>query len=93
MQVRLRCQREVDSAFPWPHSQPSAATLDRLPYLEAVVLETLRLRPPAYIVGRCASRDLQLALAQSDSGPARLEVPAGVTWRCNIVLWRLSSKG
>ena len=62
--------------FPSPCAQPSAATLGGLPYLEAVVLETLRLRPPAYIVGRCASRDLQLALAPSDGG-ARLDVPAG----------------
>lgn len=33
----------------------------QLPYLEAVVLETLRLRPPAYIVGRCAAEGDDLA--------------------------------
>ncbi len=33
----------------------------QLPYLEAVVLETLRLRPPAYIVGRCAAEADDLA--------------------------------
>ena len=44
----------------------------QLPYLEAVVLETLRLRPPAYMVGRCASRPVSLAAAQGE-----YRLPAG----------------
>ena len=44
----------------------------QLPYLEAVVLETLRLRPPAYMVGRCASRPVTLTGAQAD-----FQLPAG----------------
>ena len=41
------------------------ATLDagdfsKLPYTEACVLETLRIRPPAYMVGRCAAKDVEL---------------------------------
>ena len=39
---------------------PSAANVGSLQYLEAVVLEALRLRPPAYLVGRCAARDVEL---------------------------------
>ena len=39
---------------------PSAANAGSLQYLEAVVLEALRLRPPAYLVGRCAARDVEL---------------------------------
>lgn len=32
-----------------------------LPYVEAVVLEALRLYPPAYLVGRCAAQATTLA--------------------------------
>lgn len=41
----------------------------QLRYLQAVVLESLRLRPPAYIVGRCAAQSVRL-------GPHSL--PAGL---------------
>lgn len=41
-----------------------------MPYLEAIILETLRLYSPAYMVGRCARVDTTL-------GPYRL--PAGTT--------------
>lgn len=34
--------------------------IDRLPYCAAVVLETLRQHPPAYMIGRCANRDARL---------------------------------
>ena len=37
-----------------------AGDFRHLPYTEACVLETLRIRPPAYMVGRCASRDVEL---------------------------------
>lgn len=40
----------------------------QLPYLESVILETLRLRPPAYIVGRCASQADNLAGFQVEPG-------------------------
>lgn len=40
---------------------PTPDSIKQLPYLEAVVLETLRLRPPAYIVGRCAAEADDLA--------------------------------
>jgi cytochrome P450 len=35
--------------------------LPQLPYVTAVVLEALRLWSPAYMVGRCANRDVELA--------------------------------
>jgi cytochrome P450 len=38
----------------------TADDISRMPYLQAVVLETLRLRPPAYIVGRCAAQAAEL---------------------------------
>jgi len=51
--------REVLSAKP-PHSSLEASDFSKLQYTEAVILETLRIRPPAYMVGRCASKDVQL---------------------------------
>lgn len=51
--------REVLSAKP-PRSSLEASDFSKLQYTEAVILETLRIRPPAYMVGRCASKDVQL---------------------------------
>ena len=34
---------------------PTAADVDRLPYCTDVLLETLRVHPPAYMIGRCAA--------------------------------------
>jgi cytochrome P450 len=53
---------------------PAPADVGRLPYLEAVLLEALRLLPPAYIVGRCA------AAGAGAFGPAgRFSLPPGTT--------------
>ena len=73
----MRSLEEVDSVFRHPLSEPSVATIGSLPYLASVILETLRLRPPAYIVGRCASRDVQLAFTESSGSCNRLKIPAG----------------
>ena len=53
-----------------------AADAHHAPYLQAVVLETLRLRPPAYIVGRCAARAVRLGAFSLPAG-AQLEC-----WGC-----------
>jgi cytochrome P450 len=52
-------------------STAAAADVARLPLLTAVVLEALRLYSPAYMVGRCANRDVQLA--------GGYQLPAGTT--------------
>jgi cytochrome P450 len=39
---------------------PTAADLARLPYTEAVVTEAMRVYPPVYLIGREATRDLEL---------------------------------
>lgn len=44
------------------------ADVSHAPYLQAVVLETLRLRPPAYIVGRCAARAVRLGAFSLPAG-------------------------
>ena len=41
-------------------SSLDASDFSKLPYTEACILETLRIRPPAYMVGRCAARDVEL---------------------------------
>ena len=54
-----RAAREVHAATEGGSRAPCAADVRamRLPYLEAIVLEALRLYAPAYMVGRCACRD------------------------------------
>ena len=55
-----------------------------LPVLERVVLETLRLRPPAYIVGRCAAAPVTLAgfdLQQGAHAPLAAATAAVVATR------------
>jgi cytochrome P450 len=49
-------------------AEPLPANVQELRYLQAVVLETLRLRPPAYIVGRCAATDVSLGGHQLPKG-------------------------
>jgi cytochrome P450 len=49
-------------------STPTAANSRQLPYVEAVVLEALRLHAPAYMVGRCACRPTTLNGYDVDKG-------------------------
>lgn len=44
------------------------SNVQELTNLQAVVLETLRLRPPAYLVGRCASEDVVLGSYKLPAG-------------------------
>lgn len=65
---------------------PTAADVGRLPGVLAVVLEALRCYPPAYLVGRCANRPVELG--------GRYALPAGTTvlvrWAGG---WRLLRSG
>eukprot|EP00892_Ulva_mutabilis_P002433 jgi/Ulvmu1/12190/UM085_0054.1 len=51
---------------------PTMDSIDQLPYCAAVVLETLRMHPPAYMIGRCAAAETSLA-------DPRLSIPIGTT--------------
>ncbi len=66
----------VDAPTPTGHVQvigespQGTADVSSAPYLQAVVLEALRLRPPAYIVGRCAARAVTLGAFSLPAGEA-----------------------
>lgn len=74
--VQDAAAKEVDEILASSSSSSSTASLQasdirRMPYIESVVLEALRLYPPAYLVGRCAAEDVLL-----DGG---VEVKRGTT--------------
>ncbi|KAI5067887.1 hypothetical protein GOP47_0016232 [Adiantum capillus-veneris] len=59
------------------NKEPSHADIRQLRLTEAFVLETMRLMPPAYIVGRCADHSTTLG---------RWEIPKGTTVLVGIYL-------
>ena len=54
---------------------PDAADYMKLHHAAAVVLETMRLMPPAYLVGRCADVDVQLGEHRLPKGTTLLVSP------------------
>ncbi|GLI60636.1 hypothetical protein VaNZ11_002833 [Volvox africanus] len=54
---------------------PTATSVRHMPYLESIVLETLRLYSPAYMVGRCARVDAALGPYSLPSGTTVLVSP------------------
>jgi cytochrome P450 len=57
-EVDARAHLEIEKAL--KGKTPNADDVSALPFLEAIVKETLRLYPPAHIIGREATRDLTL---------------------------------
>ena len=64
---------------------PTPDSVLELRFLHAVVLESLRLRPPAYIVGRCAARPVRLGLHSLPAGAALIAPAASA---CLAAFWR-----
>ncbi len=64
--ISARASEEIRSTL--GTALPTARDVQRLPYTNAVLKETLRLFPPAWIVGRGALHDLEIAGRQVKKG-------------------------
>lgn len=71
-----KLKTELAQAMPDPDSPPTCATVENLPYLSAVVQETLRLHPPASMRGQRVSPD-DAVVYRSRDGELEWSIPAG----------------
>ena len=58
-EVEARVEAEIDSSL--QGRVPEASDVERLPYLQRVLSESMRLFPPAWAVGRLAQEDVELS--------------------------------
>jgi cytochrome P450 len=65
-EVHERLLDELDEVL--GDERATAASLERLPYTRATILESLRLDPPAWIIGREALEDLEVAGTRIERG-------------------------
>lgn len=71
-----KLKTELAEAIPDPNSLPKYATVENLPYLSAVVQETLRLHPPASMRGQRVSPD-EPVVYRSRDGELEWSIPPG----------------
>lgn len=71
-----KLKTELAEAMPDPNSVPTCATVENLPYLSAVVQETLRLHPPASMRGQRVSPD-EPVVYRSRDGEVEWSIPPG----------------
>lgn len=64
--ARRRLQAEVDDAL--GDDLPGLADLARLPFAQACIAESMRLYPPAWVIGRRTTKDLEIAGWQIPAG-------------------------
>lgn len=70
-----KLKEELDLALPDPDIPPTASQVEHLPYLTAVIQETLRLHPPATL--RMARVSPDEPLFYDDGHNPKWEIPAG----------------
>lgn len=73
-QVQKKLRSEICEAVARDSGELKYETLMTLPYLDAVVNESLRMYPPAFKVERTVTRDTELASARLKKGD-RIEIP------------------
>ncbi|MEO7109192.1 MAG: cytochrome P450, partial [Polyangiaceae bacterium] len=71
--VDARAYAEIEKAL--NGKSPTAEDVPKLPFLEAIVKETMRLYPPAHIIGREATRDVTLGNWKIPRGASVLMSP------------------
>lgn len=71
-----KLKTELAQAIPDPGSLPTCAIVENLPYLSAVVQETLRLHPPASMRGQRVSPD-ESVVYRSRDGEVEWSIPPG----------------
>lgn len=71
-----KLKTELAEALPDPNSLPTCAAVENLPYLSAVVQETLRLHPPASMRGQRVSPD-ESVVYRSRDGEVEWSIPPG----------------
>jgi cytochrome P450 len=75
-ELRARAEAEVDATL--GERPPRVEDLRLLPYTLAVFKESMRLYPPAYILGRLATRDVKLGATSVRKGQLVLVNVAGI---------------
>jgi cytochrome P450 len=78
-EVRERVEREVDAVL--GARSATVADLPSLPFTLQVVKEAMRLYPPAYVLGRAATRDVVIGGARVSRGQVVLVNVAGIQRR------------
>ncbi|KXS09665.1 cytochrome P450 [Gonapodya prolifera JEL478] len=86
--AKAKLQAELDAAFPdGLNSQMMLSTLKTLPFLDAVIKETLRLRPVAPTIAREFTEDMVVQVHEVDGSARSVHIPAG-TW-CDISFYAI----
>lgn len=80
-----KLKTELAEAMPDPNSLPTCATVENLPYLSAVVQETLRLHPPASFRSQRVSPD-EPVVYRSRDGEVEWRIPPGTPMSMSIYL-------
>ncbi|KXS22521.1 cytochrome P450 [Gonapodya prolifera JEL478] len=88
-----RLRAELDEAFPQGlDKQMDVASLKSLRFLDAVIRETLRMRPPVTAIAREISKDAWMSLRDVDGQPRKLLIPGGAHVQMSLCALHRSSR-